>query len=362
MIMKLGRTLSEVAAEIERQARTKQDYIADTRQLHLAEDGQTLALDGHGHFQTRDLALTQIGAHTGIPVPYMRRLQSEAPELLARNVNHWFGSKPAQRLVRTLDGGARAFLSNRYARIDNLEVAETVLPVLGQVAERHGGVEIVSTEVTENRLYIKAVFPQFRAEIASRRVGDIVEAGILISNSEVGLGAVSVKPFARFLACLNGMTRDGGSAWKHVGRRADESKEIYALLTDEAKAADDKALLLKVRDTVAATLDRNRFDAWTRKIQSTTGEAIEGDVPAAVEVLAKTLSLRQDEKSSVLRHLIEGADLSRFGLMNAVTRAAEDVESYDRATELEALGGAVVDLSPKDWQLIATAKPLALAA
>jgi hypothetical protein len=158
------------------------------------------------------------------------------------------------------------------------------------------------------------------------------------------------------------MTRDGGGAWKHVGRRADESEEIYALLTDEAKAADDKALLLKVRDTVAATLDRSRFDAWTQKIQSTTGEAIEGDVPAAVEVLAKTLSLRQDEKSSVLRHLIEGGDLSRFGLMNAVTRTAEDVASYDRATELEALGGAVVDLSPRDWQLIATAKPLALAA
>jgi hypothetical protein len=81
-IMRTGRTLSEVAAEIERQARTKQDYIADTRQLRLAEDGQTLALDGHGRFQTKDLARTQIGAHTGIPVPYMRRLQAEAPELL----------------------------------------------------------------------------------------------------------------------------------------------------------------------------------------------------------------------------------------------------------------------------------------
>jgi hypothetical protein len=222
--------------------------------------------------------------------------------------------------------------------------------------------EIVSTEVTENRLYIKTVFPLLRAEIQSRRVGDIVEAGILISNSEVGLGAVSVKAFARFLACLNGMTRDGGGAWKHVGRRADESEEVYALLTDEAKAADDKALLLKVRDTVAATLDQIKFDAWVHKIQNTTEQRIEGDVPAAVELLSKTLSLRQDEKSSVLRHLIEGGDLSRFGLMNAVTRTAEDVESYDRATELEALGGAVVDLTARDWHLISTASPLSAAA
>jgi hypothetical protein len=358
--MKVGRTLSEVAAEIERQAATKHDYIADTRHLSLADDGYTLQFVGpQGAFATRDLALTQIGAHAGIPVPYMRRMQSEAPELLARNVNHWFQAKPAQRMVRTLDGGARAFLSSRFSRIDNLEVAETVLPILSQVADKHGGMEVVSTEVTEHRLYLKAVFPQLRREISSRRIGDIVEAGVLISNSEVGLGAVSVKAFARFLACLNGMTRDGGGSWRHVGRRADESEEIYALLTDEAKAADDRALLLKVRDTVAATLDLTRFDEWTAKIQGTTQQQIEGDVPAAVEILAKTLSLRQDEKSSVLRHLIEGGDLSRFGLMNAVTRTAEDVESYDRASEIEALGGAVVDLHARDWQQIATARPLA---
>ena len=136
--MKVGRTLAEVAAEIERQARTKQDYIADTRQLALADDGRTLTLDRQGTFDVKDLALQQIGAHAGIPVPYMRRMQAEAPALLARNFNHWFQAKGAQRMVRTLDGGARAFLSSRYARIDNLEVAETVLPVLAQVADRHG--------------------------------------------------------------------------------------------------------------------------------------------------------------------------------------------------------------------------------
>jgi hypothetical protein len=360
--MKIGRTLPEVAAKIERQAETKHDYIADTRQLRLDDDGHTLALDGHGIFDTKDLALTQIGAHAGIPVPYMRRMQTEAPALLARNVNHWFQAKPAQRMVRTLDGGARAFLSSRYARIDNLEVAETVLPVLSQVAERHGGWKWSAPRSprtgSTSRPCSRCFGPRSRAGAS----GDIVEAGILISNSEVGLGAVSVKAFARFLACLNGMTRDGGGAWKHVGRRADESDEIYALLTDEAKAADDKALLLKVRDTVAATLDQTKFDAWVHKIQNTTEQRIEGDVPAAVELLSKTLSLRQEEKSSVLRHLIEGGDLSRFGLMNAVTRTAEDVESYDRATELEALGGAVVDLTARDWHLISTASPLSAAA
>lgn len=44
----------------------------------------------------------------------------EAPELLAQNLNCWFTKEPAQRMLRTLDGTARAYLSNRYRRIDNL--------------------------------------------------------------------------------------------------------------------------------------------------------------------------------------------------------------------------------------------------
>ena len=41
----------------------------------------------------------------------------------------------------------------------------------------------------------------------------------------------------------------------------------------------------------------------------------------------------------MLRHLIEGGDLSAYGLVNAVTHFAQDVDDYDRATEFEALGG-----------------------
>jgi len=41
--------------------------------------------------------------------------------------------------------------------------------------------------------------------------------------------------------------------------------------------------------------------------------------------------------------------------MNAVTRTAEDLESYDRATEFETFGGAIVDLPRKEWQRIAIA-------
>ena len=344
--MKEGRSLTDLAQEIERQQNAKRDFIADTRQVRVLDDGKTIAVEHQGEFRLSDHALGQVGERTSVPMKYLRRMQDEAPKLLAKNVNHWFSEEPERRMVRTLDGNARAFLSDRYQRIDNADVAEMTLPVLGKVP----GIRILSTEITENRLFIKASTSLITGEVKSRRVGDIVEAGVVISNSENGLGAVSIAPFAHFLACLNGMVREGGKKWAHLGRVADPSDDVYELLTDETKRADDQALLLKVRDTLAAALDNGRFQAWLQKLQATTEQKLEGDPVKAIEVLGQKLALNLEERASVLRNLIDGGDLSRFGLINAITRTAETTESYDRASEFEAFGGLVLNLPATEWQ------------
>jgi hypothetical protein len=51
----------------------------------------------------------------------------------------------------------------------------------------------------------------------------------------------------------------------------------------------------------------------------------------AGEVTAKAIiGLSENESGLVLNHLIHSGDLSKFGMLNAVTRTAEDIESYDR--------------------------------
>jgi hypothetical protein len=169
-------------------------------------------------------------------------------------------------------------LSNRYMRVDNYDMAETALPVLLNTA----GLRIVSCEVTENRLYIKAVTDRVQREVKSRRVGDVVEAGVMISNSEVGLGSVLVSPFAHFLLCTNGMVREGGKRWNHIGRHADEKDEVYALLSDETRQADDKALLLKVRDTIRASLDEGLFTPRTAEDAKSYDRATELEMAGAI--------------------------------------------------------------------------------
>jgi hypothetical protein len=81
-----------------------------------------------------------------------------------------------------LDGTARAFLSDRYQPFDNDLVASAALETLQDVAP---GMVVQSADLTPTKLYIKASFPAIQREV---KKGDVVESGVLISNSEVGAG------------------------------------------------------------------------------------------------------------------------------------------------------------------------------
>lgn len=126
------------------------------------------------------------------------------------------------------------------------------------------------------------------------------------------------------------------------------------MLSDTSRRLDDAALWSKVRDVVRGAFDAARFAALVdEQIAPMAGDKITGDPVKAIDLSAKRFGINETEKASVLRHLIEGGDLTRYGLFNAITRTAEDLDSYDRATEFEKLGGQVIELSRTDWKAIA---------
>ncbi|UYO50302.1 DUF945 domain-containing protein [Rhodopseudomonas palustris] len=301
---------------------------------------------GGGEFPIRPTAHRQIGERLAIPAKYYGRMLNGGDaerSLLASNVNHWFQAAPEKRMIRTLGGDVRAFLSNRYQRIEHEEIAEVALPILAEIPE----VKIASCQMTEQRLYIQAVAPRVTGEV---RVGDFVQAGVVITNSEIGMGSVSVQTLVYRLACLNGMVvPDGRFRAAHIGRHIEDNAALWA---DDTKRADDRAVLLKVRDMVRAAVDQTRFDAILARMKALTDQPVTGDPAKAVEVLAQKVGATEAERGGILRSLIEGGDLSAWGLLNAVTHQAHRVTDYDRAFEFEKAGAVVLDLSRKDWREI----------
>lgn len=77
-------------------------------------------MDSH-EFPLTHHAQGQIAAWAEIPRKYYEKMREDAPDLLQQNVNHWFSLFDGNRMIRTLDGTARAFLSDRYHRMDNEE-------------------------------------------------------------------------------------------------------------------------------------------------------------------------------------------------------------------------------------------------
>lgn len=351
--MKLGMSLQELAVELDRQSNAKMDYMASSKQVSVVPIGKGRAhmtLEGiENDYAIDQNTHNQLGTFLEIPNKFYHKILNEHQDIYADTVNRLLERNDKVRMVRTLDGRARAFLSNSYKLVDNSDVVPIVLRTLIDVQA-----QIVSSSITDKKVYIKALFPKIEADIT---VGDPVQAGIVVTNSEVGLGRLQILPLIYRLVCTNGMIREDGSLNKrHLGSRFEhklDSAQLY--YKTDTVLAQDKAFVLELRDTVQAIGTHKNFLAHVDKLRGAATRQITGDVVAAVQVLKKKETLTDEQGSGILKHLITGGDLSQWGLANAVTRYSQDVESYDTATDLEALGGKIIDLSPKEWSAISTA-------
>lgn len=350
--MKAGRSLQELAAEIQRRNDAKEDFLLPPQQIVFDANDSNLSLhlyDGARHdvvepLQIKEVAHQQFSAVLGINANYYRKMLAECPKLLATNANYWLqhmetpkGNTP-RRMVRTLDGFARAFLSERYCSIDNADVAEIVFPVLAELKD----VYIESCEVTDTRMYIKAVNRRLTTNVA---VGDTVQAGLVISNSEVGKGNVCVEPLIYRLVCKNGMIiKDASTKRRHSGR-INSADEDYRIYRDETLQAIDRAFAFELQDKVRSVVDEVQFAMIVDKMRDAKEAKLNTkELPDVVRTVNKFYGFSEEEGKGILQYLVEGNDLSLYGLSNAVTRQSQDVADYDRATELEGKGYEILTM------------------
>jgi len=345
---KLGLNINELAQKITDQAEKKVDMVVDSRSMQLLpveQDDVTtnapvlMSIDDSKQMEITSTAHRQLATRLQIPYAYYERVMNNNPVLLAENVNNWLGQTQNKRMIRTYqaDGSTvwdlmRADLSNKYLTFDNEDVAEAVLPVMFDEK-----LEIISSNVTEKKLYIKAVTDKLTGEIEK---GDVVRGGVIVSNSEVGFGSVNVQAFIERLVCMNGMIAETSFRRRHIG----SSHDITDLLSRDTLNKTSDALVGQVQDVVRNVLSSEGFNDVLGKLRKTTETEIAKPIDA-VEIIQKQFKFTDDEKDSVLNHLIKGGDTTKWGLTNAVTRTSQDLEDYDRATEFEKFGWDVANLS-----------------
>ena len=394
-------TLADMVTILRNQRARRLDVVAPASAIHaydgslvidhtvsqLGADGVTSAA---GTYRPTAVADEGIADKLGISLAYLRRLRASRPDLWDANVNGWlhgdhlagYPADDRRFLVRLFQadgdglGVARAFLSDSYKVIDNLDALMATLDGI-----RQAGTEVVfdGLDLTERRLYARVVAPSIRAlapallsgyrspfggwtyvpgggwtpeqaRAAAAREGrgyapgaePVLFAGFVISNSEVGDGAWSITPRIVAEICGNGLQiiADVTRAI-HLGTRQTEGVVRHSADTMDKELA---LITARARDAVATFLSTSYL---TGKITAMERQA---RVPVThpdqtVRQVAKAAKFSDETADAILGHFIRGGQLTAGGVMQAVTSVAQTLDDAEAAHELEAQALRALDLA-----------------
>jgi hypothetical protein len=312
----------------------------------IGPDGVTMTA---GTYAMNDNALNNIGDKLSIPIPYLRRMAADNVPLLDANVNSWLERDHRRFLIRCLrrDNGpgiARAFLSDRYARIDNLDV---LLAALDGIRKAGVNTTIADCDLTDRRMYLRVVSPDvqvaapqllknYRSPFDGRRGSDlpIVSGGFLITNSETGCGRFGIAPWLRVEVCGNGMTVERSAMLRtHLGAKITDDDGVLEP-SPETVQHTLNLIMSQTTDAVRAFLDIDFVTRAVRDIEKAAGVGVD-EPDATIKVVGQRLRYTDEQQQSILAHFIRGGDLTVGGIMQAVTSVARTVADADAAYRLE---------------------------
>ena len=362
--MKKGLSLTDFATEVQTRDNAKADYLAPVKLLDVSTNGSTKLVmreveDAEGDevapMAMNAIAHGQMAGYLGIPKAFYDTLQGNVATLRDPNdptqplydtvVNGLLRSRSEDtRLVRTLYGDVRGFLSDRYRQMDNLEILVRLLPVIQQLPAVNW--DESSLQVTDQKMYLQLVDTSKPVTVKGghSRMDDVLQRGVVISNSEVGLGSFSVQPLVWRQVCSNGLVIAEYAARKfHVGGR--NTGDAGITWQSDTQKARNEVTILEMRDLMITAMSDEFLNRIAARAEEAAGIKIKGtQVEHTIKNVTERFRLSQDEGKAAQGHLIESGDLNLWGLVNSITRTAQDVESYDRSVELQAIGGNLLAL------------------
>lgn len=291
---------------------SKWDQKAMSHQLQVSNTGKLALMNGNGEHRFHslsDLAVTQMCQKLDIPVKYYKRL----PEAMQSQVaNYDLGRMNGQNfLLRGRGEIIRAFLSDRYILYDNSQIAETVENLLAQA-----DVTVNTFVLEETHMFLKII----SEEIMDPTTG--LKAGILIGNSEVGMGSVSVEPFVFRLSCTNDLvvTYEESFRHPHIHLSASELSNRMAIGISNT---------FEVANSVLDTFLQTRREPVPDPVET-------------IRKLAESRSLSRKFTDQVVNCYQSDPEPNRFGVINAFTNAAHGLAPLPRI-EMERYAGSLLE-------------------
>ena len=321
--------LPTLLEDLETQKPQKWDEKVSATDLEMvmAEGQPRIALRGkETPFQVARPCHDQIADRLEIPPKYYHRMAEKDPVLLAHNVNTWLGKNGKNFFVRGLGGTVRALLSDRYRVIDHLDVLYCALNEL----QAHGA-EVEDCFLSETEMNIKVKSERLQDFV--RHQGDRIVGGLLLTNSETGHKALRLEPRIFRVLCSNGMVIEDLVA-----------RQVHLGNGDEGF---DETVYLTIRRSVTELF--GRFGEMVTVLREATEIKIRSP-QRVITNLVEHYRLSDSQRDNILMAFGAEPEGDKYGIANAVTRAAQAEEGWEKCLEMERVGGRLLTLPAGEFK------------
>lgn len=328
-----GKTFNDIyhkASDIEAK---RADYVVqDTpHNLWMADDGTisfnvpTPAGNNVINQKPTSWALSQLSTKLGMPSGYAEKcILSRHPDLAANNINTWLADqgenkrKKPSYLVRSYDGSIDGILSANYSRFDTTKILDAIKDTM-DVDDYH----IVGSYVSDERMHVRMI-----QDSMLNVDGEDLYPGIFIDSSDVGRTALYVRFGIWKKVCTNGMciSKVGGMLYhqRHMGI---DANEVISELKQNLRLVPS---LITKSETIITAAKADKIDLKDEK----TFERM-------VNEIRRSALISEEEAKKVLETATIQYDMSRWGIVNAMTLIAQNYE-LDKRIQIEDAAGKLV--------------------
>jgi len=288
-------------------------------------------------------------------------VETDQKPLLTQIVNEQFERDSRKFLVRSQQNEAglfvaRAFCGDTYKPIDDDLILETMIPV---IEEHDTEYVILGGRATMERTYFNIVTKDPVVVMPTANGDREVHLGTSISNSGTGDGAFEGSFFACDAYCLNGLRfgQQNHMEFREVHRGSKISQEYGKLQADSFRKAELASLKVLIADATRAALDPKKHAEFAEILKESHEAQVTGD-PIEVIKRVGTENKFSDIETKIAEMAMQNEEPNLYGVQAAVTRMAQEVESFSRRVKLEEIAGKLITLpTVKRDSLLATTAP-----
>jgi hypothetical protein len=223
--------------------------------------------------------------------------------------------------LRMVDDEVRAVMSGKYAPIDDMMYLDEVGECLDKMDLKDD--VMVRSVATGPHMIMRLTVP---SQAIAVKVNDVIEWGLDIGNSELGVRSVQITPITYRLKCTNGMRGWDSEAAKKI-RHVGDTTRIQAQLRDAIPVALAEANgdVKKWEQSVDMLID-NALD----EIDGLRGFGLgKGEVQAVSKQLVSDIVGVNGEGQSVAE-LLDATPVTAFDVANAITATGRELVTVSR--------------------------------